>query len=213
MTNPSSNLTQKDLEAFRRLGVSPELLDRVGVDRVTDEQARTVYGIGGTGDNAGIVFPYFSHRTGNRVSARLRRDNPEIEDGQPKNKYVSAYGDRKHLYIIPGCAHLINNPAVPVILMESEKAVLAITGWSERMNYPVLPIGMGGCWGWRGRIGKAESSNGKTVDEVGPLGDLDICRERPAIIMLDSNAADNSSVQAARRSLETSRRLRFDILT
>ena len=37
----------------------------------------------------------------------------------------------------------------------------------------VLAVGTGGCWGWRGVIGKTEDANGTRVDETGPLPDLD----------------------------------------
>ena len=73
------------------------------VQRLTDQQARE-YGIKGslTSDMSGVIFPYFDPTTGQRVTARLRRDNPEVEDGNSKNKYISAYADRRHLYFVPG---------------------------------------------------------------------------------------------------------------
>lgn len=39
-----------------------------------------------------VVFPYWDPRTGRRTTARLRRDHPEIENGKPRNKYITAYG-------------------------------------------------------------------------------------------------------------------------
>jgi len=89
-------LTEADLAAFSRFGISPELLARAHVERVSDREARE-YAITGpvTSNMSGVVFPYFSIETGARVMARLRRDNPEIEAGKEKNKYICAYGDRK----------------------------------------------------------------------------------------------------------------------
>ncbi len=95
------SLTETDLQLFARLGITPDLLAAAQVDRVTDPQAREIYGIVGRGDRSGIIFPYLNPETGNRWTARLRRDHPEIEAGKPKNKYISAYGDKRHLYSPP----------------------------------------------------------------------------------------------------------------
>ena len=67
----------------------------------------------------------------------------------------------------------------------------------------LLVIGTGGCWGWRGRIGKTTDATGARVDETGPLPDMDriTWRDRDTIIVFDANAATNTKVQAARRAL------------
>ena len=63
-------------------------------------------------------------------------------------------------------------------------------------------MGMGGCWGWRGRIGKVENSRGERVDELGPLPDLACASKgRKVVILLDANASSNPKVQQARRAL------------
>ena len=154
---------------FRRLGIDPELLERASVKRVTDAEARQEYGITGPGEMDGIVFPYFSPMDGVRRTCRVRRDHPEMESGKTKRKYVVAYGDRRHLYFVPGCAELMSNPSVPIVLVEAEKSALALTAWAESIQHKLLPIAMGGCFGWRGRIGKQEDADGKRVDETGPL--------------------------------------------
>src|SRR6266571_2085567 len=102
------NLTPADLQAFSRFKISAELLTQAGVRRVTDPEARADFGFNSSGDNAGIVFPYISALTGHRVTARLRRDHPPVEDGKPKGKYLLPYGDRRHLYFVPGCAPLLD---------------------------------------------------------------------------------------------------------
>ena len=90
------------------------------MERVSDRDARERFGIAGPASKnmAGIVFPYYSHVTGLRVTARVRRDNPELEDGRAKNKYVSAYGDARHLYFLSpldGRAKLAR-PETPMVL-------------------------------------------------------------------------------------------------
>jgi hypothetical protein len=201
--NSISKLTSADIEAFSRLGVPADLIARAGVERVTDHEARKKYGITGYGygDRSGLVFPNFDPADGRRRTARLRRDNPEIEEGKPKNKYISAYGDRRHLYFVPGCDTLLRDATVPIVLVEAEKSALALTAWVERTGRKILPVAMGGCWGWRGRIGKAENSNGERVDELGPIPDLRHCAERKVYVLLDANVSSNSRVQQARVAL------------
>src|SRR5262249_44081678 len=154
------------------LGIPAELLDEALVQRVTDHEARQDFGITGSGDMSGVIFPYADPISGRRVTARLRRDNPEMEAGKLKNKYVSPYGDRRHLYFPPNSAELLADPSVPIILVEAEKSALAMAAWAQRTGRRLLAVGMGGCWGWRGRIGKIENARGERVDEVGPLPDL-----------------------------------------
>jgi len=113
MAANADSLTPADLAAFRRLGIPRSLLAEAHVRRVTNDEARHTYGILGsvTQDMSGIVFPYFDPTTGWRVTARVRRANPEFEDGRPKNKYVSAYGGRKHLYFRPALSRNCKTPA------------------------------------------------------------------------------------------------------
>jgi hypothetical protein len=196
-------LTPDDLAAFQRLGIPPDLLDEAHVRRISDREARADYGIvaSATADLSGIVFPYFSLVTGRRVTARLRRDNPEIEAGREKNKYLSAYGDRKHLYPPPGAADKLRDAYTPIVFVESEKGCLALTAWANRRGLNLLAVGLGGCWGWRGRIGKAENANGERVDELGPIPDLDCANGRRVYVLLDANSATNQKVQQAEAGL------------
>jgi len=195
-------LTAADLAMFARFRVGPELLTKANISRLTDAETREILSLNGAfGDMAGIVFPYISPHTGSRVTARVRRDHPEIEDGREKNKYMCAYGDRRHLYAVAGSEALLADLTVPAILVEAEKSALAIWSWSQRTAKRFLPIAMGGCYGWRGRIGKTEDAKGHRVDELGPLPDLEWCRNRRTYILLDSNCGTNPKVQAARRDL------------
>jgi hypothetical protein len=187
-----SNLTAADLAMFARLRIPTGLLLKARVQRVTDQEAKDPFGILGTG-NSGIVYPYYIDD--GRVGARVRRDH-----GEPK--YRSAYGDRKHLYFLPGVLDaLLAEPTLPVVLVESEKAALAGSAYMERTGARLVFVGLGGCWGWSGRIGKAEAPDGARVDVNGPLPDLAACDKRTVYVMLDSNVAINPKVQQAERKL------------
>jgi hypothetical protein len=71
-------LSESDLKMFARFGIEPFLLADAHVCRVTDLEALESYGIRFDGNKTGIVFPYFDPVSGGRWTARLRRDNPEI---------------------------------------------------------------------------------------------------------------------------------------
>jgi len=187
---------------FSRLGITAELLNQARIERVTDREAREKYGIVGYGDMSGIVFPYMDPMTGHRWTGRVRRDNAEVEDGKAKRKYVSAYGDHRHFFFPPGCGELLADASVDLIFVEAEKSVLALTAWSIRTGRKILPVGLGGCWGWRGRIGRVESPNGERVDEVGPIADLRWANNgRKTYVLLDANASTNPKVRQARAAL------------
>jgi Protein of unknown function (DUF3631)/Domain of unknown function (DUF3854) len=199
----ANGLKPADLEQFVRLGISLELVDAAGVRRVTDAEARDLLSSRHGGDLAGLLFEYRDPVTGRPVTHRLRRDNPEMEDGKPKNKYLSAYGDNRHLYFPPGAGTLLADTSVLVVFVEAEKSCLAIAAAASRAGRPVLAIAPGGCWAWRGRRGKTENENGVRVDDVGPLPDLArvTWQSRDVVILFDSNAATNDKVQAAQRAL------------
>ena len=74
-------LTESDLSTFARFGIFPELLDAAHVARVTDREARDLGIQWNGGDCAGIVFPYYNPATGNRCTARVRRDHPKSKTG------------------------------------------------------------------------------------------------------------------------------------
>jgi predicted P-loop ATPase len=205
--NGALNLTARDRQKFSRFGVGPELLERFGVRRVDDREARELLSINGRpGDMAGLEYPYYRPYDNDddrphRRASRVRRDCPEIEAGKEKNKYLSSYGDRHYLYWTPGSRELLADPTVLVILVEAEKSVLALTAWAERTSRTILPVGLGGCWGWKGTTGKAEGPRGERLDEKGPIPDLDYLNGHEVVICFDANARSNGEVRIARARL------------
>jgi hypothetical protein len=201
------SLTPEDILRFQRLGIPIDLLRSAHVCRVTDDQARRDYGMTPNGDLSGIVFPYMNPVTELRTTARLRRDNPEVDpNGNLLNKYVSPFGDNRHLYFPPGVRELLNDTTAPLILVEAEKSALAITALAARRGRRLLAIATGGCWGWRGKTGIETGANGERAEARGPLPDFGLVAlaRRKAIILFDANAATNPRVQAARRALAES---------
>jgi Domain of unknown function (DUF3854) len=195
------NLALADVAYFARFRISVGLLTAAGVQRVTDREAKELFGIQFSGNKAGVAYPYYFGSQ--RVTARVRRDNPEVDtEGRPKNKYISAYGDRRHLYFPPGCLDALSaDPGIAIVIVEAEKSALAGTEWAKRTGARLAFVACGGCYGWLGRIGKTESPNGTRVDVTGPLPDLAVCDGRRVYVMLDSNVDSNPKVKAAERKL------------
>jgi hypothetical protein len=202
------NLAESDLQIFRRFGIFPDVLERAGVGRVTSEEAQIDYGID-IGADTGLVFPYYSLPNGQpprRVTARIRRDNPpRDENGKIQRKYVSPYpSDPRHLYFAP-CEPIWVDTELPertpVVLVEAEKSALALLAWCERHDRRLIPVALGGCWNWRGRIGKTVNEEGERVDEKGALPDLQIVSGRRVYVIYDANCVTNNSVYVAREKL------------
>jgi hypothetical protein len=197
-------LLEKDVAAFSRIGVPVELLVDAGVRRVTHNEAYAVLGSNRSGDLAGILFPYRNPKSGQLVTSRLRRDNPEVDaQGKVQNKYISPYGDRRHLYFPPGSAELLADTAIRIVVVEAEKSALALTALAFRVGCRVLVIALGGCWGWKGKIGIVSGPDSERCEEKGILPDFALMEwgGRDIVICFDVNAATNSKVRTARGAL------------
>jgi transcriptional regulator of met regulon len=190
----TSKLTAKDKLMFKRLGIHAKLLQDAGIRRVTNPEAR------GCGikadpqrDMAGLLIPYLNPETGDQEAFRLRRDRPETKDGRPQGKYMCPPKSKRALYFPPYSAAMLEDLSIPIVMVESEKAALALRAWSQRTKNTILPVAMGGCFGYRVNNGPGKKST--TVD------DLKVCNGRNVIIMLDTNVSTNRQVQAARDAL------------
>jgi hypothetical protein len=197
-------LDRADVEHHALLGIPRELLAAVA-RRVTDKEAREVLGgVKHTGDLAGIAYARLDPETGATRGYRVRRDHPEIENGTPRDKYLSSR-DQPVLFFAPGAGVLLTDTGVTVVIVEAEKSSLALTAASARTGRPLLAIATGGDWGWKGRIGKTTAADGARVDEKGVLPDFDRIAwlDRDVVLVFDANAATNPKVYAARGALAT----------
>jgi hypothetical protein len=199
-------MTPDDLARFSKLGISQDTLTSAGIRRVTHHEAVDVCGIRYKSDHLeGIAYPYVNPTTGQTTSWRVRRDHPEHDaDGKLIAKYLSS-PDRKHFYYAPDATKaMLADVMVDVIVVEAESSVLCLHDARVRLNkLPRLLIGLGGCHGWRGVIGKTVDADGTRVDEKGPLPDFDriAWTGRNVTICFDANALTNTSVQTARNGL------------
>jgi Protein of unknown function (DUF3631)/Domain of unknown function (DUF3854) len=203
-TTAGCPLTTDDLAGLGKLGIPPELVAEARLRRVTDAESRRDYGMKADAhlDLSGILFPSYIPPVDYRVGARLRRDHPEVIDGKVKNKYITAWGDSRHLYFGPDVKAKFDDPDLPTVLVESAKGVLALIAYSRRGGMDCIPLGMDGCWGWRDKKATSRiAANGDRVDVAGPMRDLNYCNGRRVYILLDSNKATNPDVQQAESAL------------
>lgn len=179
-------LTEVDKQLFRSLRVADDVLLRSGTDRAED----------------GIRFPYFpllSNGNGcGPLTYRIRLDKP-TGDG----KYRSEPG-RHHLYFAPVKPEWIKDKSTPVVFVEAEKSALMLLSFTEAHSIPLIPIATGGCWGFRGTVGKTEDAHGKRVDEKGPLPALEVVQQRDCYLWADKNVDTSPAVHSAQKHfLET----------
>jgi hypothetical protein len=203
-TTGGSTLHASDLAQFEQLSIPPELLGAAQVRRVTHQQAQDDAGIRyHSASLEGIWFPNLDPEHGRVRGGRVRRDHPEVDTaGKAQNKYLGPPG-RHYLYFAPGAAPMLCDISVSIVVVEAEKSALAVAASAGRANRRLLPIATGGCWAWKGTIGKTTDAGGARVDEKGPLPDLNRITwiNRDAVIMFDANAATVAGVQAARQAL------------
>jgi hypothetical protein len=187
---------------FQEFGVADQLLEAAHVHRLESHEAKDA-GFRYSGDLAGIAFPYPHFVSGQCVTARMRRDMPDLDaDGKPIAKYIKRYGDRPFLYFPPNAQQRLRD-AQRIIVVEAEKSVLSITALSDRNNLNLLAVGCGGCWGWNGRIDKQQTPDGGLRDVRGPITDLNyiVTNGKDIVILFDSNSHTNPWVRTARREL------------
>jgi hypothetical protein len=193
-------LQPEHAKTLARLLVTDEILEAAGVRSVTDAEARETLGINHflDADLTGIFFPYRCPVTGNRVGGRIRLDSPLPNGG----KYISESGCR-HFFFPPMPSEYLKDTHIPVVIVEAEKSALAIRSLNSRSGRTMLPIAVGGCWGWKRKNGKRLLADGRAGAETGPGPDLDLVvwQGRCSILAFDSNASENTKVQRARSAL------------
>jgi len=203
-TGAPGSLTAADLSLHQRLGIPPDLLNRAGVRRLSDFEARQRLSKRSTaaGDFGGIEYVYRHPILGYQNTSRVRLDHPPLKaDGGPDGKYQAPYGDVRHLYFPPNDAAFLSDVAIPSAIVESEKASLALVAAAQRAGRQLLVIATGGNWAWRGVIGKDVDAAGARVDVKGALADFDLVAwtGRKTYILFDANP--NASTEAGRRAL------------
>jgi hypothetical protein len=128
------------------------------VDSLTGAQ---IVGRNGSGDYAGILFPYVWPGMNHVREYRLRRDKPELEEVaggrfKEKDKYLSPPGRGNMLYFVPGTEEAwLHDNNLTVVIVEGEKKGLAIwdLGWHDLGDAAEHPhwmsVALPGVWNFR----------------------------------------------------------------
>jgi hypothetical protein len=204
-------LTEDDYALLGQSWITRELADQAMLCRVNAQEGREIVGQGGNRDCSGLLIPYYWPLEPSPFNYRIRRDNPEWEEGKDgrlkqKRKYLGPRRGANRLYIPPGVtlAHL-QDTTIPVVIVEGEKKAIAL--W-RLANYAVetarfIPIGIAGVWNWRGKVGTVNGPRGERIDVHGPIADLSRIEwsGRTVLIVFDADVRTNDSVKAARTGI------------
>lgn len=208
-------LTEADLKLLSASFITPALAHSVGIFRVASPDGAEITGRNGSADYSGIIFPYKLPGVSSVREYRLRRDNPDLEQGsdgevKQKRKYLAPPGRGNLLYFVPMTAcEWLNDTSLPICITEGEKKTLALWelswyGLYESASVPrFLPVGLSGAWNWRGKIGKEENEKGRRQAVKGVIPDFGLIewKGRIVYIVYDTNVRTNDSIRAARLGL------------
>jgi len=187
-------------ELSERFLIPRELLETAGVRHASDTEVRELLGVHGRArqDLTGIVFSYRDPRDSRVLSYRVRLDTP-LEGGQ---KYLSEQ-DCRALFFAPIRDKELTDISFPVVIVESEKAALALTALADRYGRKFFVVAIGGVYGWRRKIGVEPTPNGERETVTGPSPSLDLVvwQGRKVIIAFDSNVAGRRDLEKARLAL------------
>ena len=227
MTLPSleqigSPLLPEDFANLERRWIDRDLAIAAGIRRVDSATGAWVIGRRDNGTYSGVLIPYRWPGIGGIREYRLRRDQPDFEyrNGVRKEvgKYLGPPGRPSLVYLPPDIgSELLSATDCPLLIVEGEFKTLAL--WrlaGHQIDRPrFLPLGLAGCWNWKGTIGKAPGPNGERRDVKGMIVDLEkvTWASRRVIIAFDADASQNVSVNAARAQLARELRMRGATVT
>lgn len=214
MTTVGAPLLPRDLEALASRWIDERTAEAAGLRRVDCSVGGEIVGQEKL-DCSGIAIPYCFPGSEEVRDWRIRRDHPEMElrpggSHVPRRKYLGPPGRGNMLFIPRGIAvDLLMDARVPVVMTEGELKTLALLrlaeyGASDGAESPsFLPLGLQGCWNFRGVVGKTTDAAGSRVDVRGPIPDLAriAWTGRRVIIVFDADVAQKLDVQEARRQL------------
>lgn len=192
-------ITSIHFESLKVRGFTIETIVSAGLKSVTADDIKTILGFNpppgpearrlGLSGSPGIGIPFFDLLNGRLRLTRFRLDYPAEINGKPA-KYLSPKGAGNILYFPPDCGEKLSDNSIPLIITEGEFKVLAAH------QAGLFAVGLIGVWGWKTRVGSNLLSS--------VIADFDLINfnGRKIIIVYDSDAATNPSVEKARHALE-----------
>ena len=197
-------LTPADYDSFLKLTLTKESVDEAGITRLDWDQMFEILGFPPDSDG-GIDFPRFLPPFANGthdqpVGHRIRQDEPvPLSKNGDRRKYLAPPG-KTYPYFPPQLpADWWIDKEIPAIVVEAEKSALVLYRVFADQGRKVIPIAIGGCWGWSSKTGIAPGPNGER-EEVHGLNDLlsEMLRGRRVYVLMDVNELDNFKVRLGR---------------
>jgi len=200
------DLTPGDIAKLKDHGVRLKDAVEAGLTHVTSSEAAFYLNRQDTGEFEGILIPYQHLGTG--VShCRVILEKP-VRLKSSKGRLVpilQPVESTNHLYYVPGTTQgALDDANVPVLLLDSELSALAALQLQKDGQPQILPVGLGGFWGWRKTAFRDDPDGGEAKVEKGPVADLTekIAREgRPIILAFASETAKDADAKAGRAAL------------
>src|ERR1039457_5426789 len=200
------DLAPGDVAKLRDCGVRPKDAIDGGFTRVTSSEAAFYLNRTATGDLEGIMVPY--RLLGAGIShCRVMLDTP-VRLKTSKGKLVPVLqpvASTNHLYYVPGTTPDVQvDTGVPVVLVDSELSALAAMQLRKDGQPAILPVGIGGAWGWRmsGTRDGPEGGEGKRAKgSVAALREKILQEGRRVIAAFASEAGTDKDVKSARAAL------------
>src|ERR1035441_10378091 len=188
-----------DVAKLQDCGVRPKDAVDAGFTRVTSSEAAFHLNRGDTGEFEGVMIPY--RLLGGGISHRRVILDAPVRLKTSKGKLVPVLqpvASTNHLYYVPGTTpDVLVDTSVPVVFCDSECGALAARQLRKDGQPPILPVGIGGAWGWRKSRVFDDPDGGETKVEKGPVADIEekIAQEgRRIIIAFGSDAAKDAGV-------------------
>src|ERR1019366_1192599 len=168
------DLAPGDIAKLRDWGVRPKDAVDAGLIRVTSSEAAFYLNRTDTGDLEGVMVPY--QLLGAGIShCRVMLDTP-VRLKTSKGKLVPVLqpvASTNHLYYVPGTTQdVLVDTSVSVVFCDSECGALAAKQLRKDGQPPILPVGIGGAWGWRMSATRDGPDGGESKREKGSVADL-----------------------------------------
>ena len=203
---PGTELTAEDADRLASRGVNAEQAKAAGLRRVGSSCAAHLLGRVEKRDLSGILIPYLAPRELAVAHTRIWLDRPAAvsKSGQAATAEVlQPAGSTNWLYFVPGTtADSLAEIDLPILFCTSEADALAALAL-DGQPMPLLPVGFGGVWGWRGTTPSIDPATGASKRIHGPVEDLSriSLRGRMVIVCYRSDVNTDAEAFKARKAL------------
>jgi hypothetical protein len=191
--NGKPQLLPEHLADLRRSGLSDETIARCRFYSVNDDRSaeRILQAKPPPGLVPALAIPFAGPGGYLNGYARLKPDNPRLDEHGKPVKYESPRGVSNRAYFPPDTLPVLADPGVPLVVTEGEKKAAA----ADQAGFAC--IGLVGVWGWQKK--RPIAPDGTKAPERELIDDLVAVawEGRPVVIAYDSDLAEKYDVQLA----------------